>query len=337
MEILVTGGAGFIGSHTCVELLNHGHSLVVIDDFSNSSPAALTAVRQLADGELVLHELDVRDAVAMDQVFAQHHIDAVIHFAAKKAVNESLQIPLEYYDINVGGTITLLQCMVRHNVRRLVFSSSCSIYGDQYTAPITEDDAPAPVSPYAWTKRICEQILADACARHDDLAVIALRYFNPVGAHPSGTLGEVPRGVPTNVMPHMMQVAAGIRDRLHVFGSDYPTPDGSPVRDYVHVMDLAEAHRVALDHLADQPGIQAFNLGTGVGISVLELVRAFEQSCGTQVPVSVVDRRAGDPTSAVADSSKVEKYWGWRTKLDVYDMCRDAWRFQQLHLRGYAE
>jgi UDP-glucose 4-epimerase len=248
-----------------------------------------------------------------------------------------VQIPLEYYDINVGGTLTLLRSMVRYGVRRLVFSSSCSIYGDHYSEPITEDDAPGPVSPYARTKHMGEQILADACARFEDLSVIALRYFNPVGAHPSGTLGEVPRGVPTNLMPHMMQVAAGIRERLHVFGGDYPTPDGSAVRDYIHVMDLAEAHRIALDHLAEQRGMQAFNLGTGVGISVLELVRAFEDSCGTKVPISIVERRAGDTTSAVADPSKVDKHWGWRTKLDIYDMCRDAWRFQQLHMDGYAE
>jgi UDP-glucose 4-epimerase len=336
MAILVTGGAGFIGSHTCVELLGHDHKLVVVDDFSNSSPAALTAVRQLAGRDLVLHELDVRDYSGIDRVFKQHRIDAVVHFAAKKAVRESLQIPLDYFDVNIGGTTTLLRCMAQHGVRQLVFSSSCSIYGDLYSTPITEDDVPSPTNPYARSKLICEQIIADTCARFDDFAVTALRYFNPAGAHPSGLLGEAPRGVPGNVMPHMMQVAARQLDRLQIFGGDYPTADGSPVRDYIHVMDLAEAHRLAVEHLADQPGMRVLNLGVGIGISVLELVRAFEESCGVTVRYEVVGRRAGDAASAVADPSRVEKEWGWRTSRDVRDMCRDAWRFQQLHPRGYG-
>jgi UDP-glucose 4-epimerase len=339
VTILVTGGAGFIGSHTCVELLERGHDLVVVDDFSNSSPGALSAVRQLtpAAAVLVLHELDIRDRAGLDAVFGAHRIDAVVHFAAKKAVNESLHIPLEYFDINVAGTTNLLRCMVGHGVRRLVFSSSCSIYGDQYSEPISEDQAPGPTNPYARSKLVCEQILADACTRYDDLAVIALRYFNPAGAHPSGVLGEAPLGLPGNVMPYMMQVATGRRERLQVFGADYPTADGSPVRDYIHVADLAEAHRIAVERLDDEPGMRALNVGTGVGISVLELIRAFEESCGVAVPYEIAPRRAGDATTAVADPSLIDKLWDWRTNRDIHDMCRDAWRFEQRHPQGYRD
>jgi UDP-glucose 4-epimerase len=337
MAILVTGGAGFIGSHTCVELLAHGYELVVVDDFSNSSPGALTAVRQLTHRGLGLQELDLRDYSGLDQVFGQHRIDAVVHFAAKKAVGESLQVPLEYFDVNIGGTTTLLRCMARHGVRQLVFSSSCSIYGDLYSTPISEDDIPAPTNPYARSKLICEQILGDTCARFDDFTVIALRYFNPAGAHPSGALGEVPRGVPGNVMPYMMNVAAGLLDRLEIFGGDYPTPDGTAVRDYIHVMDVAEAHRLAVERLTDGPGMRVLNIGVGVGISVLELVRTFEETCGVTVPYTVVGRRTGDATCAVADPSRVEKQWGWRTSRDIRAMCRDAWHFQQLHPGGYGK
>jgi UDP-glucose 4-epimerase len=337
VAILVTGGAGFIGSHTCAELLGDGYELVVVDDFSNSSPAALDAVRQVADGELTLHEVDVRNRGDLDRVFGQHAIDSVIHFAAKKAVGESLAIPLEYFDINISGTISLLRCMTEHGVRRLVFSSSCSIYGDNYSAPIREDDLPGPTNPYARTKLACEQILADACARYRDLAVIALRYFNPVGAHPSGILGEAPAGVPANVMPYMMQVAAGKLARLPVFGADYPTADGTAVRDYIHVMDVADAHRLAVRHLDDGPGMRVLNLGTGSGVSVLQLIAAFEEACGIPVPYEIVGRRPGDATSAVADPARIEREWGWRTRLDLSAMCRDAWRFQQRHPAGYQE
>ncbi len=337
MAVLVTGGAGFIGSHICVELLSQGHEVVVVDDFSNSSPLALAAVRRLAAGELVLHELDIRDQPALDEVFAGHRIDAVVHLAAKKAISESLDLPVEYYDVNIAGTTSLLRAMTRHGVSRLVFSSSCSIYGDQYSEPIREEYRPGPTNPYSRSKLICERILRDTCRRFGDFTVIALRYFNPAGAHPSGLLGESPLGVPGNVMPYMMQVAAGQRERLQVFGDDYPTPDGSPVRDYIHVLDLAEAHRIAVERLADGPGLRALNLGTGAGASVLELVRAFEESCGVRVPYEVVARRAGDAASAVADPSRVAADWGWRTTRDIRDMCRDAWRFQQSHPSGYAD
>ena len=337
MAILVTGGAGFIGSHTCVDLLDHGYEVIVVDNFSNSSPTALDAVRRLTGRSLVAHELDLRERHALDWVFEKHPIQAVIHFAAKKAVRESLRIPFEYFDVNIMGTTSLLRCMVEHDVRRLVFSSSCSIYGGRYSDPITEDDPPGPTNPYARSKLICEQIMTDACAIYAALKVISLRYFNPVGAHPSGSLGECPRGTPNNVMPYMMQVAAGKLPELQVFGGDYDTPDGSPVRDYIHVMDVAEAHRLAVEHLDDQPGMRVLNLGTGIGVSVLELVRTFEETCGIRVPYEVVGRQGGDVPTLIADASRVEKEWGWRTTRDMRAMCGDAWRFQQLNPNGYRK
>jgi UDP-glucose 4-epimerase len=335
MPVLVTGGAGFIGSHTCLVLLDRGYEVVAVDDFSNSSPEALTAVRSLTGRDLVLHELDLRDHRALDHIFGLHCIEAVIHFAAKKAIGESLRIPLEYFDINIAGTTSLLRCMARHDVGRLVFSSSCSIYGGQYSAPIAEDAPLSPMNPYARSKLICEQILGDACSTFGDLAVISLRYFNPAGAHPGGTLGESPKGLPNNVMPYMMQVAAGKLDRLRIFGADYPTADGTAVRDYIHVMDVAEAHSLALKHLDDRSGMQVLNLGTGTGVSVLELLRTFEETCGVSVPYEIAGRRAGDAASAVADPSRVNKEWGWRASRDIRAMCRDAWRFQQGHPGGY--
>ena len=337
MTILVTGGAGFIGSHTCVELLERGYEVVVVDDFSNSSPVALGAVRRLAGRALAAHEVDLRDRLGLDRIFEQHPIRAVIHFAGKKAVRQSLQIPFEYFDVNIMGTTNLLRSMVEHDVRKLVFSSSCSIYGARYSKPIAEDALPEPTNPYARSKLICEQILADTCAIYDAFTIISLRYFNPVGAHPSGSLGECPQGLPNNVMPYMMQVAAGKLPELQVFGADYDTRDGSPVRDYIHVMDVAEAHCVAVEHLDDQPGMRVLNLGAGIGVSVLELVRTFEETCGIRVPYEIVGRRAGDVPTLIADTSRVEKEWDWRTTRDISAMCRDAWRFQQLNPDGYRE
>jgi len=334
--VLVTGGAGFIGSHTAVELLEHGHDVVVVDDFSNSTPAALERVEKLTGRRVTLHQGDVRDRALLDRVLTEHAVEQVVHFAAKKAVGESTMIPLEYWDLNVGATITLLQAMRDHGVTDLVFSSSCSIYGDAQQLPLSEDAPAAPANPYARTKWVCEQVLADACARHPELRVLALRYFNPVGAHPSGLLGEDPLGVPNNVMPYLTQVAVGRLERLPVLGTDYPTPDGSCVRDYVHVVDVADGHRVALGHLIDAPGLRVRNLGTGVGTSVLELVAAFEQASGRPVPVAVTDRRPGDVPALVADPSLVAREWGWRTRRDVAAMCADAWRFQQLNPFGHA-
>ncbi len=335
-SVLVTGGAGFIGSHTCVDLLQRGYDVVVVDDYSNSSRAALERVEKVAGRGVTAYELDLRNHAAVTDVLARHRVDAVIHFAAKKAVGESVDIPLDYYDINVGATVGLLRAMLARRVDRLVFSSSCSIYGNAQRVPIVEDDPAGPTNPYARTKWMCEQILRDACHRHEELRVLALRYFNPVGAHESGFLGEDPRGVPNNLMPYLAQVAVGRRPRLSVFGGDYPTPDGTGIRDYIHVMDVADGHRVALDHLDDAPGLSVLNLGTGVGTSVLQLLASFEAASGRPIPYDVVPRRPGDVAELVADPARVEQMWGWRARRDVRAMCRDAWRFQQLNPAGYA-
>jgi len=335
MAILVTGGAGFIGSHTCTELLRRGQEVIVADDHSNSSPGALDAIRAVSGTDLTAYQVDLRDQPAMDRIFADNQIDAVIHFAARKSVRESVQIPLDYYDSNVGCTISLIQTMLRHNVRRLAFSSSCSIYGGRYSRPIAEVDETGPTNPYAWSKLICEQILRDACHRHADLAVIALRYFNPIGAHPGGRLGEDPRGVPSNVLPYMMQVAVGRLGSLQVYGDDYDTIDGSGVRDYIHVLDVAEAHCTALDHLDDETGMRAYNLGTGGGVSVLQLLATVSEISGISIPYQIAARQPGDVATLIADPSLVEKAWGWRTTRDLQAMCRDAWHFQSLHPNGY--
>ncbi len=333
--VLVTGGAGFIGTHTCAELLERGRDVVVIDDYSNSTPAALEAVQTLTGRSVTACQCDMRDRKAVDAVFDAHRPDGVIHFAAKKAVGESVRIPVDYYDINVTGTINLLHAMLAHNVHKLVFSSSCSIYGDQFDRPIREDDPSAPTNPYARSKAICEQILADTCAQYSELSVAALRYFNPVGAHPSGVIGEVPRGNLNNVMPYLLQVACRRLPRLQIFGGDYPTRDGTGVRDYIHVVDVASAHLLALDHLDDGPGLLIRNLGTGTGVSVLELLGEVEKASGVTIPYEIVDRRPGDVATLVADPSRVADEWGWRTTRDLFAMCEDAWRFQQKHPDGY--
>jgi UDP-glucose 4-epimerase len=338
MVILVTGGAGFIGSHVCVDLLEHGHEVIVLDNYSTSSPAALARVEKVAGRPLAaVYEVDLRDRSALTEVFRRSSVDAVVHFAAMKAVGESMRVPLDYYDNNVGGTASLLRVMRGNGVHQLVFSSSCSIYGDAATPPIPEDAAQRPTNPYARSKAMCEQMLADACQRCPDLTVVSLRYFNPIGAHPSGLLGEAPQGVPNNIMPHLMQVAAGRRDRVQVFGHDYPTCDGTAVRDYVHVLDIADAHRLALEKLDGQGGAKAFNLGTGRGTSVLDLLAAVSSVCGRRIPYDLVERRPGDVATLVADPTLVASAWGWRATRDLATMCADSWRFQQLNPRGYGE
>ncbi|MER7833682.1 UDP-glucose 4-epimerase GalE [Streptomyces sp. NPDC052644] len=334
--VLVTGGAGFIGSHTCVELLDHGYELIVIDDHSNSAPSVLDRVRRIA-GRFTgaVYELDVRDRNALSAVFDRHTIDAVIHFAARKAVGESMRMPAAYYDTNVGGTTALVLAMREHGVSRLVFSSSCSLYGDAAAMPLTERSPARPTNPYAASKWICERILADVCRLTPGLRVLSLRYFNPVGAHPSGLLGEDPHGRPANLMPCLAQVAIGRLDRVDVYGDDYDTADGTAVRDYLHVMDVAEAHRVALDHVGDDTGFRAYNLGTGEGSSVLQVIEAFRAASGRPVPYRVVGRRPGDVPALVADATAVARDWGWRPTRDLAAMCRDAWRFQQLNPYGY--
>ncbi|SHN48230.1 UDP-glucose 4-epimerase GalE [Cryptosporangium aurantiacum] len=333
--VLVTGGGGFIGSHTCVELLRHGDDVVVVDDHSNSSPLALERVAAIAGRPLTAYYRgDVRNADLLGTVFDRHRIDAVIHFAAKKAVGESVDIPLEYYDVNVGATTVLLRTMLRNDVHRLVFSSSCSIYGQTDRTPLGEAEPASPTNPYARSKWFCENLIADACRRYPELTAVALRYFNPIGAHPTGLLGEDPTGVPNNVMPFLLQVAVGRRPELQVFGDDYPTEDGTCVRDYIHVLDVADGHRAALRHVGAD--FEVFNLGTGVGTSVLQLVRAFEETCDVPIPVRIVGRRAGDVARLVADPRAVRAAWGWRATRDLATMCRDAWQFQRLNPSGYA-
>jgi len=337
MTVLVTGGAGFIGSHACVELLDRGHEVVVVDNYSNSSPEALAQVAKVAGRPLLAaHNIDIRDGRSLGEVFKQQSIDVVIHFAAMKAVGESIQIPLDYYDTNVGGTTTLLRVMHEHAVHRLVFSSSCSIYGNADTLPIAEDTHPRPTNPYANSKWICEQIIADACRRYPEFSALALRYFNPIGAHSSRLLGEAPFGVPNNIMPYLTQVAVGRLERLRVFGGDYDTPDGTAVRDYIHVMDVAEAHSIAAERLSHSSGMRGLNLGTGVGTSVLELVAAFSAACGREIPYEFAPRRPGDVAAAVADPERIAFEWGWRTSRDLAMMCQDAWRFQELNPNGYV-
>lgn len=333
--VLVTGGAGFIGSHTCLELLEAGYEVVSLDNYSNSSPVALDRVQKLAGRPLTVYEGDVRDAGILDMVFDRYPIDVVVHFAAKKAVGESVRMPLAYWDINVGGTISLVEAMVRHGVRDLVFSSSCSIYGEADTLPITEESPARPTNPYARSKWVCEQFLRDVTSGVPEMSVICLRYFNPVGAHPSGELGEDPTGVPNNVMPYAMQVAVGRLESLTIFGDDYATVDGTGVRDYIHVVDLARGHRMAIDHRREQAGIQVFNLGTGVGTSVRQLVAAVESAAGAPIAWRSEGRREGDVAELVADPTLVAQRWGWRTEKNVKAMCEDAWRFQQANPEGY--
>ncbi|MCH5670811.1 UDP-glucose 4-epimerase GalE [Streptomyces gilvus] len=335
--VLVTGGGGFIGSHTCVALLDHGYELIVVDDYSNSTPQVFTRVERIA-GRFVgaLYELDIRDRHALSRVFDRHTVDAVVHFAAVKSVSGSLHKPVEYYDSNISGTTTLLRTMHEHGVHQLVFSSSGSVYGDAGPGPLDETTPARPVDPFATSAWICEQILADVCRRRPEYTVLCLRHFAVAGAHPSGLLGESPRGTPDNLLPNVAQVALGRQKRLPVYGTDYSTHDGTAIRDYIHVMDTVEAHRVALDHLDDAPGMHVFNLGTGKGSSVLDVIAAFSHASGTSIPYEDAPRRPGDVAARVADASAVTRAWGWRAVRNVDDVCRDAWRFQRLNPDGYA-
>ncbi len=333
---LVTGGAGYIGSHTCVELLAAGQEVVVVDDLSNASPEALRRVEELSGRSLrAFVQGDVRNAELLAQVFATHEVDAVIHFAASKAVGESVAQPLAYYDNNLGGLITLLQVMEVAGCRRMVFSSSATVYGDPARVPIDEGFPTTATNPYGWTKLMGEQILRDLAASDERWKVILLRYFNPVGAHASGRIGEDPDGLPNNLMPYVSQVAVGKLPRLRVFGDDYPTPDGTGVRDYIHVVDLALGHLKALECIDALPGVTTLNLGTGRGYSVLEMLRAFEAACGRVVPFEVVARRAGDIAACWADPALAQQILGWRAERDLVTMCADAWRWQSRNPQGY--
>ncbi|HEX8612573.1 MAG TPA: UDP-glucose 4-epimerase GalE [Telluria sp.] len=330
MKILVTGGLGYIGSHTCVELIKAGHEPIAFDNLSNSQRSVLERVERISGQPLTFIEGDIREAAALDAVFKAHQIGAVIHFAGLKAVGESVSQPLRYYDNNVSGSLVLFDAMARHEVKSLVFSSSATVYGDPVSVPIREDFALSATNPYGRSKLIIEDMLRDLIKADPSWRIALLRYFNPVGAHESGLIGEEPNGIPNNLLPYIAQVAEGRREFLSVYGGDYPTPDGTGMRDYIHVVDLAIGHVKTLSKLATGPGVVTYNLGTGRGNSVLEMVRAFEQASGKQVPYRIVARRPGDIAACYADASLAESELGWKAERDVAQMCVDAWRWQSL-------
>ncbi len=336
MKILTTGGAGYIGSHTCVELLQAGMDVVVADNLSNSKFEAVRRAGELAGRMPEFYEADLTDRAALDKIFAAHRIDAVIHFAGLKAVGESVREPLRYYRNNIAGTVTLCEAMQAAGVRRMVFSSSATVYGVPERVPITEDFPLSATNPYGRTKLMIEEILRDLQASEPAWRIVLLRYFNPVGAHSSGRIGEDPNGIPNNLFPYIGQVAAGRLEQLSVFGNDYPTPDGTGVRDYIHVVDLARGHLKALARLDREPGLAVYNLGAGRGYSVLEAVAAFERACGKPIPRRFAPRRPGDVPACYADPSRANRELGWRAELDLADMCRDAWRWQSRNPAGYG-
>jgi len=335
MIILVTGGAGYIGSHTCVELLNSGYEVVVVDNLSNSKEESLRRVQQITGKTLNFHQVDLLDQQALDGVFASYPIGAVIHFAGLKAVGESVSIPLRYYHNNITGTLILCEVMKAHGVRNIVFSSSATVYGDPQTMPILEDFPLSATNPYGRSKLIIEDILRDLSIADNTMNIAILRYFNPVGAHASGRIGEDPNGIPNNLVPYIAQVAVGKLPYLRAFGNDYPTPDGTGIRDYIHVVDLALGHLKALDKLASNPGVVTYNLGTGRGTSVMEMLAAFERAAGKNIPYQVIARRPGDVPTSYADPSKAESELGWKAVRGIDEMCADSWRWQSLNPQGY--
>ena len=335
MRILVTGGAGYIGSHTVLELLDAGYDVLIADNFVNSKPAALTRLRSLASKPFQFEEVDLTDAEKTDALFTRYSIDAVIHFAGLKAVGESVQLPLEYYRNNLTSTLNLLLSMQKHGVERFVFSSSATVYGDPVSVPIREDFALSATNPYGRTKLMIEEILRDVSLASPKLRICLLRYFNPVGAHISGQIGEDPNGIPNNLMPYIAQVAVGKLPALRVFGNDYPTHDGTGVRDYIHVVDLAKGHVAALKKLETGSGVYTYNLGTGVGYSVLDVLHAFEKACGKILRYEIVGRRAGDIAACYADPEKAASELGWRAEFGIERMCADAWRWQSQNPNGF--
>lgn len=336
MRILVTGGAGYIGSHTCVELLDAEYELTVVDNFDNSKPESLRRIEKLADKSIHFFEADLLDVDNLTAAFQAHPVDAVIHFAAYKAVGESVEKPMMYYQNNVAGTMNLMQVMAANGCKNLVYSSSCTVYGEPQQTPITEEHPTAEAeSPYGWSKLMTEQIMRDVYASDSAWNIALLRYFNPVGAHPSGEMGEDPNGIPNNLMPYITQVAIGKLEKLRVFGDDYPTPDGTGVRDYIHVVDLADAHVRAVKKVLNDSGLVTYNLGTGTGSSVLEVIAAFEEATGVKIPYEIVERRSGDVSAAYADPSKAARELAWVAENDLLDMCRDGWKWQQQNPTGY--
>ena len=337
-KILITGGAGYIGSHTALELLNEGYEVVVYDNLCNSSKESLKRVEELTGKHITFYEGDVMDEAALKEMFEKENVDAVIHCAALKAVGESVQKPLEYYRNNITGTLTLMDVMKQTGVKNIVFSSSATVYGSPEEMPITEECPKGQcTNPYGWTKSMMEQIMTDVQKANPDMNVILLRYFNPVGAHESGRIGEDPKGIPNNLMPYISQVAVRKLERLGVFGDDYDTPDGTGVRDYIHVVDLAKGHVKAINYIFSNPGLDVINLGTGVGYSVLDMVKAFSKACGKEIPYEIKPRRAGDIAMCYADPAKAARVLGWKAEKGLDEMCADSWRWQSQNPNGYEK
>lgn len=338
MKILVTGGAGYIGSHTVVELLSAQYQVVVVDNLSNSSEKSLDRVAQITGKKVPFYKTDILDREGLNRIFEQEKPDAVIHFAGLKAVGESVQKPWEYYQNNIAGTLILVDVMRQHGVKNIIFSSSATVYGNPAVIPITEECPKGQcTNPYGWTKSMLEQILSDIWYADREWNVILLRYFNPIGAHKSGLIGENPNGIPNNLMPYITQVAAGKREELGVFGNDYDTPDGTGVRDYIHVVDLANGHVKALEKIKDNSGLKIYNLGTGKGYSVLDIVKNFEEATGVKIPYSIKPRRAGDIATCYSDASLAEKELGWTAQFGIKEMCEDSWRWQKNNPNGFED
>ncbi len=337
MNILLTGGAGYIGSHTAVELIGRGDEVIIVDDLSNSKIECLNRVEKITGVKPKFYQYDVADKALLTKVFDENKIDSVVHFAGFKAVGESVAKPLMYYKNNLNTTLTLLEVMHEHNVNSIIFSSSATVYGVPERVPLTEDMKTSCTNPYGWTKLFIEQILKDAAHADPELSVVLLRYFNPIGAHESGLIGEDPEGIPNNLMPYIAQVAVGKLDHLNVFGNDYPTHDGTGVRDYIHVVDLAKGHAAAIDYSAKHKGVEIANLGTGIGYSVLDIVKAFEKANGVKVPYVIAPRRAGDVAECYADPKKALNDFGWKAEKTLEDMCRDSWRWQSNNPSGYGD
>jgi UDP-glucose 4-epimerase len=337
MAVLVTGGAGYIGSHTCIELLNAGHEIIIVDNYSNSKPESLERVKELSGKDFAFYEVDLLDRSGLQKVFAENQIEAVIHFAGLKAVGESVSIPLHYYHNNITGTLILCEVMKQYGVKNLVFSSSATVYGMPERVPISEDFPLGATNPYGRTKLMIEEILRDLYVSDPEWSIALLRYFNPIGAHVSGRIGEDPNGIPNNLMPFITQVAVGKLKQLQVFGSDYPTVDGTGVRDYIHVVDLAIGHLKALEKILPATGVEAYNLGTGTGYSVLEIVAAFEKAADVTIPYKIVDRRPGDVAVCYADASKAKNELGWAASRGIEEMCADSWRWQKNNPNGYED
>ena len=337
MKILVTGGAGYIGSHTCVELLNAGHEITVVDNLCNSSEKSLDAVKEITGKNFKFYKVDLLDKDALMKVFDENEFDSVIHFAGLKAVGESVSMPIEYYHNNMTGTFNLVDAMRKHNVFSIVFSSSATVYGSPKTVPIKEDFPLSTTNPYGSTKLMLERVLSDVYVSDNRLSVVLLRYFNPIGAHISGKIGEDPKGIPNNLLPYVSQVAVGKLEKVNVFGDCYPTVDGTGVRDYIHVVDLALGHLKAVENKQSEPGVHIYNLGTGQGYSVLEIIKAFSKACGKDVPYVITDPRPGDVAICYADASKAKAELGWQAERGIDDMCRDAWNWQSKNPNGFEK